>query len=162
MLIAFLALLAMLNGGLAWLGAPAGIAGLSLQGMVGVVVSPVAWAIGVPWTDARVVGEFIGVKTVLNEFVAFCQLADLLRGSVPLRPCAAALSMTVTFPGRAGEGLRCPHWSCRVTELRHDGLLARERVEHALMVGVRPLVVPRIVASDPLQELRQHRVLRLT
>ena len=81
MLIAFLALLAMLNGALAWLGDRVGIASLSLQGMLGVLVSPVAWAIGVPWTDARVVGELIGVKTVLNEFVAFRQLADLLQGS---------------------------------------------------------------------------------
>jgi CNT family concentrative nucleoside transporter len=38
---------------------------------LGVVVSPIAWIIGVPWSDARVVGELIGVKTILNEFVAF-------------------------------------------------------------------------------------------
>ncbi len=84
MLIAFLALLEMVNAGVGWMGRTAGFADVTLQRMLGVVMAPVAWMIGVPWTDAHVVGELIGVKTVLNEFVAFRQLADYLQGPVVL------------------------------------------------------------------------------
>ena len=80
MLIAFLSLLEMLNAGFGWLGSLAGLEHLTLQGVLGVITAPVAWLIGVPWSDARVVGELVGVKTILNEFVAFRQLADHLQG----------------------------------------------------------------------------------
>ena len=79
MLIAFLALLEMVNAGVGLLGRTAGVAELSLQRILGVLMAPVAWLIGVPWSDAQVVGELIGVKTILNEFVAFRQLADQLQ-----------------------------------------------------------------------------------
>ena len=79
MLIAFLALLEMVNAGVGLLGRTAGVAELSLQRVMGVLMAPVAWLIGVPWSDAQVVGELIGVKTILNEFVAFRQLADQLQ-----------------------------------------------------------------------------------
>jgi len=42
-------------------------------------VAPLAWLMGVPWQDAGTVGSLIGVKTVLNEFVAYLQLADARR-----------------------------------------------------------------------------------
>jgi CNT family concentrative nucleoside transporter len=86
MLVAFLGLLAMLNAGIGWVGALVGAPGLTLQGLLGRALAPLAWAIGVPWQDARTVGELIGVKTVLNEFVAFRQLADHLQGAGALAP----------------------------------------------------------------------------
>jgi CNT family concentrative nucleoside transporter len=84
MLVAFLGLLELLNAGFGWLGSVVGHDGLTLQGVLGRVLAPVAWLIGVPWHDARAVGELIGVKTILNEFVAFRQLADRLGGAEPL------------------------------------------------------------------------------
>lgn len=81
MLIAFLGLLEMANAIFGWMGRSVGVGDLSLQGVLGVVLSPVAWLIGVPWQDARVVGELVGVKTILNEFVAYRQLADHLQGA---------------------------------------------------------------------------------
>ena len=84
MLIAFLALLAMVNAGFGWVGHTIGLGDLTLQGVLGLVLSPLAWVIGVPWSDARAVGELIGVKTILNEFVAFRQLADHLQGPTAL------------------------------------------------------------------------------
>lgn len=84
MLIAFLSLLAMANAGLAWVGRLMGFPQLTLQGLVGLVTAPIAWALGVPWHEAVAVGELIGVKTILNEFVAFRQLADQLHGAEPL------------------------------------------------------------------------------
>ena len=55
-----------------WLGLPA----LSLEQILGTLLAPLAWLMGVPWEDAAKVGSFMGVKTVLNEFLAYQQLAD--------------------------------------------------------------------------------------
>ncbi|HNV73710.1 MAG TPA: nucleoside transporter C-terminal domain-containing protein [Gemmatimonadaceae bacterium] len=92
MLIAFLSLLEMANAGFGWMGRIVGFEHLTLQGVLGVVMSPVAWIIGVPWTDARIVGELIGVKTILNEFVAYRQLADHLQGAGALQQRSVVLA----------------------------------------------------------------------
>lgn len=80
MLIAFLALVAMLNGVIGWVGGLVGLEGLTLEGMLGRVLAPVAWMLGVSWSDAGLIGQMIGVDFVLNEFVAFAQLAGALGG----------------------------------------------------------------------------------
>ncbi len=92
MLVAFLGLLQMLNAGIGWGGRLVGAEGLSLQGMLGALLSPLAWLLGVPWGEARVVGELIGVKTVLNEFVAFRDLAGIMNGPTPLSPRATIIA----------------------------------------------------------------------
>jgi CNT family concentrative nucleoside transporter len=71
MLIGFIALIAMANGILSGVGGWFGYDELTLQKVFGWVFSPVAWLIGVPWDEAATVGNYIGQKTVLNEFVAF-------------------------------------------------------------------------------------------
>lgn len=76
MLLAFIALIAMLNAGVGWIGGHVGLAGLTLEKILGWVLSPLAWIMGVPWEDAKLIGSLLGVKTVLNEFVAYLQLAD--------------------------------------------------------------------------------------
>lgn len=76
MLLAFIALIAMINALVGWLGGLVGFTGLSLEGILGYLLAPIAWIMGVPWEDARQVGSLLGVKTVLNEFVAYLQLAD--------------------------------------------------------------------------------------
>ncbi len=75
MLIAFVALIAMLNDGLALLGSLVGIEGLSFQRVLGLLLAPLALLMGVPMQDAVQVGGLLGVKTVLNEFIAYQQLA---------------------------------------------------------------------------------------
>ncbi|MEZ4415269.1 MAG: nucleoside transporter C-terminal domain-containing protein [Gemmatimonadota bacterium] len=92
MLIAFLALLEMANAGIGWVGRLAGIADLSLQGILGLVLAPVAWMIGIPWVDAHAVGELVGVKTILNEFVAFGQLSRIMDGPEALGARSAVLA----------------------------------------------------------------------
>lgn len=79
MLIAFLALIAMLNGALGWLHTVPGFAWLppTLQGIFGVLFAPVAWLMGVSWKDATAVGNLLGTRLVLNEFVAFVQLGPM-------------------------------------------------------------------------------------
>ncbi len=71
LLIAFIALIAVLNALLAWLGASVGIPELSFERILGWLFAPLAWLMGVPWADAHTVGALLGVKTVLNEFLAY-------------------------------------------------------------------------------------------
>jgi CNT family concentrative nucleoside transporter len=71
MLIAFLALIALVNGILGAFGAPA------LETIFGYVFAPIAWLLGVSWKDASAVGSLLGTRLVLNEFVAFLQLGPL-------------------------------------------------------------------------------------
>jgi concentrative nucleoside transporter, CNT family len=70
MLIAFIALIAVANGVL-------GAVHTSLQTIFGYVLGPVAWTLGVPWADARAVGNLMATKLVLNEFLAFSMLGPL-------------------------------------------------------------------------------------
>lgn len=74
MLLAFLALIAMVNYIIGWGGGLFGYT-LSLEMLMGWVVSPVAWLIGVPWADAVQFGSLLGTKVILNEFVAYLSLA---------------------------------------------------------------------------------------
>jgi CNT family concentrative nucleoside transporter len=77
MLLAFRALIALVNEGLAAIGAGLGVE-LSLELILGVVLAPLAWILGVPADDAVAVGSLLGVKTVLNEFLAYEQLSALI------------------------------------------------------------------------------------
>jgi CNT family concentrative nucleoside transporter len=78
MLLAFIALIAVVNDVLGALGGAIGAPGLSLQQILGFVLAPLAFVMGVPWADASEVGALLGVKTVLNEFIAYQQLAELM------------------------------------------------------------------------------------
>lgn len=69
MLLAFIALIALINGILGIFG------GITLQEILGYIFSPLAFAIGVPWSEALTAGSFIGQKIVLNEFVAYADFA---------------------------------------------------------------------------------------
>ncbi len=91
MLLAFLALIALVNGLLGWAGGLVGLSGLSLEGILGVLLAPVAWVMGVPWQDAAEVGSLMGLKTVATEFVAYLGLADgMSAGTISDRSAAIA------------------------------------------------------------------------
>jgi CNT family concentrative nucleoside transporter len=82
MLLAFIALIAMINYPLGWIGEISGFdyatgRELSLSTLLGYVLSPMAWVIGVPWQDAVTVGGLIGEKVVTNEFVAYAHLTEI-------------------------------------------------------------------------------------
>ncbi len=82
MLLAFIALIALLNWPLIWIGDATGLARwlgrpTDLATLFGYLLAPIAWVIGVPWQDATSVGGLIGTKIVLNEFVAYTKLADI-------------------------------------------------------------------------------------
>ena len=79
MLIAFLALIAMANGILGWVHSLPWMGWLppTLQQIFGYIFSPVAWVLGVSWKDSMAIGNLLGTRLVLNEFVAFLELAPL-------------------------------------------------------------------------------------
>ncbi len=77
MLIAFLALIAMVNGMMSWVHSLIPAVPASMQQLLGYVFSPIAWMMGVSWKDCQAVGNLLGTRLVLNEFVAFLQLAPL-------------------------------------------------------------------------------------
>jgi CNT family concentrative nucleoside transporter len=80
MLLAFLALIAMSNGFLGWSAGLVGIEGLTLETVAGYVFWPLAWAMGVPAAECGEIGRLLGMKTILNEFVAYLQLAQVSDG----------------------------------------------------------------------------------
>jgi CNT family concentrative nucleoside transporter len=83
MLLAFIALLALLNGILGGVGGWLGME-WSIQRGLAYVGAPFAWLMGAPWSDAMAVGTLIGEKTALNEFVAYLHLAEMLQGGEQL------------------------------------------------------------------------------
>lgn len=80
MLIAFIALIAMLNGFIGWAAGLVGFEGVTLQSLFGYVFQPLAWLVGVPWgQEAQVAGSLIGQKLVINEFVAYADFVNYLK-----------------------------------------------------------------------------------
>ncbi|AIW19417.1 NupC/NupG family nucleoside CNT transporter [Vibrio coralliilyticus] len=75
-LLAFISVIAMLNGMLGWIGGLVGME-LSFELILGYLFAPVAWLLGVPWNEAITAGSLIGNKVVVNEFVAFIQLMEV-------------------------------------------------------------------------------------
>ncbi|GAC15430.1 NupC/NupG family nucleoside CNT transporter [Aliiglaciecola lipolytica] len=71
MLLAFIALIAILNGLIGGIGGWFGQGELSLQMILGYLFQPLAWVLGVPWDEANLAGSFIGQKMVVNEFIAY-------------------------------------------------------------------------------------------
>ncbi|HDS1219532.1 NupC/NupG family nucleoside CNT transporter [Stenotrophomonas maltophilia] len=87
MLLAFIALIALLNAPLTWLGEVTGLAAqigkpTNLSTIFGYLLAPIAWVIGTPWADATTVGSLIGQKVVINEFVAYTELSQIVNGQV--------------------------------------------------------------------------------
>jgi len=100
MLIVLLALVHLMNSLLALL-PPLNGETISLQGLLGYLMSPVVWLMGIPWQEATTAGSLMGVKTVLNEFLAYIQLSQLPADSLTDR---SRLIMTYALCGFANFG----------------------------------------------------------
>jgi CNT family concentrative nucleoside transporter len=88
MLLAFIGLIALLNGLIGWGGGFFGAEDISFQVILGYVFQPIAWTLGVPWEEANIAGSFIGQKMVVNEFVAYL---DFLKYQDQLSPITQAI-----------------------------------------------------------------------
>jgi CNT family concentrative nucleoside transporter len=112
MLISFLALVALVNAIL-------GYAGLSLQQIFGWVFAPVAWAMGVPWRDAPVIGNLLGTRMALNEFVAYSQLGPL-KESLDPRSFTIATFALCGFANFSSIGIQIGGIGALAPNRRHD------------------------------------------
>jgi CNT family concentrative nucleoside transporter len=105
MLITFLALLALLNAMMGWMHIHIAWFPGSLQQVLGWVFAPVAWLIGVPWRDAGTIGNLLGTRMVLNEFVAFAQLGTV-KGSLDPRTFTIATFALCGFANFSSIGIQ--------------------------------------------------------
>ena len=84
MLLAFIALIAMVNGMLESVGLWVGVEQLTLERVLGSLLQPLAWALGIPWEEAQLAGSLIGQKFILNEFVAYVSFSEVADQLSPL------------------------------------------------------------------------------
>ena len=105
MLISFVAMIFLLNGILGAIGNAVGVPGLSMQMIFGWVFAPVAWSLGVPWRDAAAIGNLLGTRMVLNEFIAFAQLGAL-KDSLDPRSFTIATFALCGFANFASIGMQ--------------------------------------------------------
>jgi CNT family concentrative nucleoside transporter len=105
MLLAFIALIALFNALAGWVGDVTQLTSvlqdigwlaagqpLSLEALLGWILAPLAWVMGVPWSDAPRVGTLLGLKTVVNEFVAYLELGSMLAAGVDLEPRSVVIA----------------------------------------------------------------------
>jgi concentrative nucleoside transporter, CNT family len=112
MLISFLALIALVNAVL-------GTLGLSLQQIFGWVFAPVAWSMGVAWQDAPSIGNLLGTRMVLNEFVAYAQLGPL-RETLDPRSFTIATFALCGFANFSSIGIQIGGIGALAPDRRHD------------------------------------------
>lgn len=129
MLLAFIALIAMVNGILSWTGSLVGYPQLSLELITGYLFAPVAWLMGVPWQDCTIVGSLLGKKIILNEFVAYLDLTAQMKN---LSPRSIAIS-TYALCGFA-------NFSSIAIQVGGIGVLAPERRKDLAQLGVKSLI----------------------
>jgi CNT family concentrative nucleoside transporter len=122
MLIAFLGLIALINKAL-------GFAGTSLEALFGLALAPVAYLLGVPWSDCRAVGGLLGTRTVLNELIAYGQLGQL-------RPKLAPRSFTIATFALCGFA----NFGSIGIQLGGIGALAPDRRSDLARLGLRALL----------------------
>ncbi len=126
MLISFLALIALLNALLGVVGGLAAthlgmtsIANLSLGQIFGWVFAPVAWSMGVPWHDASQVGNLLGTRMALNEFIAYKQLGDL-KAALDPRSFTIATFALCGFANFSSIGIQIGGIGALAPNRRHD------------------------------------------
>ena len=112
MLISFLALIALLNALL-------GLVHLSLQEIFGWVFAPIAWSMGVPWRDAPTIGNLLGTRMALNEFVAYSQLGPL-KGSIDPKSFTIATFALCGFANFSSIGIQIGGIGALAPNRRHD------------------------------------------
>jgi concentrative nucleoside transporter, CNT family len=112
MLISFLALIALVNAVL-------GVAGLSLEQIFGWIFAPIAWSMGVPWRDAPTIGNLLGTRMAVNEFVAYSKLG-------PMKPSLDPRSFTIAtfalcgFANFSSIGIQIGGIGALAPDRRHD------------------------------------------
>jgi CNT family concentrative nucleoside transporter len=129
MLVVLVALVHLLNLILGWVPHWRGQA-VTLQRILGLVMAPVTWLMGIPWEETATAGALMGTKTVLNEFIAYLDLSRLPEGSLAPR---SKLILTYAMCGFANPG----SLGIMIGGL---GTMAPERREEIVSLGLRSIV----------------------
>jgi len=129
MLITFLALLALLNAMMGWGHNHVSWFPASLQQIFGWLFAPVAWVIGIPWHDCKNIGNLLGTRMVINELVAFQQLAAL-KGTLDPRSFTIATFALCGFANFSSIGI----------QIGGIGALAPERRGQLAQLGIRAML----------------------
>jgi CNT family concentrative nucleoside transporter len=124
MLISFLALIYLVNGIL-------GVVGLSMEKIFGWAFAPIAWSLGVPWRDAPTIGNLLGTRMVLNEFVAYSQLGPL-KATLDPKSFTIATYALCGFANFSSIGIQIGGIGALAPDRRHD--LARLGIR-AMLAG---------------------------
>ncbi len=138
MLLAFVALIYMADGLIGWAGSLFGIEGLQLQQIFGWVLAPLAAVMGVPWKDATTIGSLLGIKTVLNEFFAYIQLANMLGEGTDLSPRSIVIA-TYALAGFA-------NFSSIAIQIGGIGGIAPNRKQDLAKIGLRAMIAGTLAA----------------
>jgi len=129
MLVSFVALVALLNGGFGAVHRYAEWFPPNLQTVLGWVFRPIAWAMGVPWHDSGTIGSLLGTRMVLNEFIAYAQLG-------PLKEQLDPRSFTIASFALAGFA----NFSSVGIQLGGIGALVPERKRDLAQLGIRAML----------------------
>lgn len=119
MLIAFLALIALLNGIMGWMHNHIVVFPQSLEQVLGWVFAPIAWVIGVPWQDATSIGGMLGIRMAANELVAFQQLG-LIKSQLDPRSFTIATYALCGFANLSSIGIQIGGIGALAPERRGD------------------------------------------
>ncbi len=151
MLLAFIALIAMLNALLGWAAGWIGLEGLlhswgalaqgqnlTLEVLLGWILAPLAWLMGVPWHDAPTVGSLLGIKTVANEFIAYLRLSDILSSGGGLSPRSVVIA-TYALAGFA-------NFSSIAIQIGGIGGIAPSRRSDLSRIGLRAMIAGSLAA----------------
>ena len=121
MLIAFVGLIALADGILGWGGTLLGWPGLSIEAVLGRVLAPLAWVLGVPWEQAGIVGGAIGQKLAFNEFLAYASLSPTLKaGTLDPRSQTIVCFALCGFANFASIAIQLASFSSLVPERRSE------------------------------------------
>ena len=131
MLLAFVALIAMINGGIEAVGNIIGINGLTLETILGYICAPIAYIMGIPSEDIVTAGSLLGQKTVINEFVAYANLSKHIADGT-LQPRTVTI-LTYALCGFA-------NFSSIAVQLGGIGGLAPKRRSEIAQLGIKALV----------------------
>ena len=143
MLISFLALVALLNGLMAWVHGGIGWFPASINQVLGFLFSPVAWVIGVPWKDAPAIGNLLGTRMVLNEFIAYQQLG-VQKAALLGRSFTIATFALCGFANLGSIGMQIGGIGALVPERRND--LAKLGVR-AMLAGTMANLISAAIAG---------------
>jgi CNT family concentrative nucleoside transporter len=118
-LIVLSALIALGNDGLAWVGLQFGYS-LTIQGIVGWAFAPIAWLMGIPWDQASTAGQLLGVKTVLNEFLAYLELIKLPSAALSEHAKLIMIYALCGFANLGSIGIQISGLSAMIPERRDE------------------------------------------